>query len=103
MNCSCGAFLRHYITKLVQIHLFAVPASQMLSLDDRCIALRYDNSCLDLIKRPLLCGHWEVSLDEPVESVLSEVQCQSNSRVSRTRYISEDALRVDSVTCQAVL
>lgn len=57
INCSCGAFLHHYVTKLLQIHLFAVPASQMLTLDDQYIARWYDNSCLYLIQCPLHCCH----------------------------------------------
>lgn len=73
MNCSRGTFLHHYVTKLLQIHLFAVPASQMLTLDDQYIALRYDNSCLYLIKCPLHCGRRKVRLDKQVDFIPSEV------------------------------
>lgn len=74
MNGSRGTFLHHYVTKLLQIHLFAVPASQMLTLEDQYIALQYDDSCLYLIKCPLHCGHWKVRLDKRVRSILAEVR-----------------------------
>lgn len=40
MNCSSVTFLHNDIAKLLQIHAFALPASQMLSLDDQYVALQ---------------------------------------------------------------